>query len=63
MKDTTTFTGLQSKGAVAKPGFIVLKTAAKVQYWLWVDSTGDLRIHTAEPTAYDADGAIVGTQA
>jgi hypothetical protein len=29
--------------------------------WLWIDSTGDLRIHTAAPTA-DGDGTVVGTQ-
>ena len=58
----TTFSGLQSKGDTAKPGFVVLQTAADVQYWLWVDSTGDLRIHTAEPTSFDVDGTVVGTQ-
>lgn len=29
--------------------------------WMWIDSTGDLRIHTAAPTA-DGDGTVVGTQ-
>lgn len=31
-------------------------------YRLWVDTTGDLRIHNAEPTT-DLDGTVVGTQA
>lgn len=29
--------------------------------WLWLDSTGDLRIHTAAPTA-DGDGTVIGLQ-
>jgi len=33
-----------------------------VPYYLWVDSTGDLRIHTAAPTDEDMDGAVVGGQ-
>lgn len=60
----TTFSGLQSKGDSSEPGFVVLQTAADVQYYLWVDSTGDLRISAAntKPTSYDADGTVVGTQ-
>ena len=30
--------------------------------YLWVDSTGDLRIHSAKPSA-DTSGTVVGTQA
>lgn len=30
-------------------------------YYLWVDSTGDLRINEGVPES-DTDGAIVGTQ-
>lgn len=30
-------------------------------YHLWVDSTGDLRIKSGEPTS-DTDGTVVGTQ-
>jgi len=37
-------------------------TGAKTPYYIWVDSTGDLRIHTALPTNEDSDGTIVGTQ-
>ena len=29
-------------------------------YYLWVDSTGDLRIHKAIPTNQDGDGSVVG---
>jgi hypothetical protein len=35
-------------------------TGVKTPYYLWVDSTGDLRIHTAVPTNQDSDGTIVG---
>jgi hypothetical protein len=58
----TTFSDVAAKGSGANPGFLKLLTAANVEYWLWVDSTGDLRIHTAEPADPDADGTIVGTQ-
>ncbi len=30
-------------------------------YYVWVDSTGDLRIKSSEPGS-DADGTIIGTQ-
>lgn len=45
-----------------QPGMIELKEADGTPHYLWVDSTGDLRIHTSIPTAPDADGTIVGTQ-
>lgn len=48
------------------PGLIALESIAsggtKTTYYLWVDGTGDLRIHNAYPTDQDADGTIVGTQ-
>lgn len=31
-------------------------------YYLWVDSSGDLRISDTEPTDKDTDGTVVGTQ-
>ena len=45
-----------------QPGMIELKEADGTPHYLWVDSTGDLRIHTAIPTDAEADGTIVGTQ-
>jgi len=30
-------------------------------YYLWIDSTGDLRIKSSEPTT-DTDGIVIGTQ-
>ena len=44
------------------PGCLVLYDHAGTAYYLWVDNTGDLRIHTAAPGDEDADGTIVGTQ-
>jgi hypothetical protein len=58
----TTFSDVAAKGTGSNPGFLKLFTAADVEYWLWVDVNGDLRIHTAEPSDPDADGTIVGTQ-
>jgi hypothetical protein len=54
--------GVVGKTTTGTPGTIKLLTAAGVPYYLWVDSTGDLRIHTAEPTTPDSDGSVVGGQ-
>jgi hypothetical protein len=53
-----------SDGTVStfQPGMIEMKEADGTPHYLWVDSTGDLRIHTAIPTDPEADGTIVGTQ-
>lgn len=48
-----------------KPGMISLLTnnAGTVQtYYLWVDTSGVLRIDTAIPTDQDNDGTVVGAQ-
>jgi len=42
--------------------YAVSDTPERLAYYLWVDSTGDLRIHTAIPTNQDSDGTVVGTQ-
>lgn len=48
------------------PGMLALQDKANVLYYIWVDSTGDLRIGTAPPeedgTPADTSGTIVGTQ-
>lgn len=49
-------------GGTQKPGIITLYDHAGVPHYIWVDNTGDLRIHTALPADEDADGTIVGTQ-
>ena len=54
--------GTQTPLALQQPGMIELKTQQGVPYYLWVDVTGDVRIHTAIPTDPDANGTIVGTQ-
>jgi len=49
-----------------KPGCLVLYrtdgSGTQAAYWLWVDSNGKLRIHSAEPSDQDSDGTVVGTQ-
>lgn len=45
------------------PGCLVLYAHNGTPYYLWVDNTGDLRIHTSAPTDEDVDGVVVGTQA
>jgi hypothetical protein len=42
-------------------GVIILKDVNDVEYRLWVDSSGDLRIIAGLPT-WDGDGTVVGTQ-
>lgn len=68
----TDFGTLQQNGGprgiakgVNKPGFLMLQTTAAgviVNYWLWVDSTGVLRISNAVPTDQDNNGTVVGSQ-
>ena len=48
-----------------KPSILALDavadtTGVRTTYYLWVDSTGDLRIHTSIPTNQDGDGTVVG---
>ena len=50
-----------------KPSILALdavadSTGVRTTYYLWVDSTGDLRIHTSIPTNQDGDGSVVGGQ-
>lgn len=53
-------------GTANKPSLVALDAVADngtiTTYWLWVDSTGDLRIANAIPTNQDGDGAVVGGQ-
>ena len=56
-----------AKAAANKPGILRLDavdptTAVVTPYYLWVDSTGDLRIHTAIPSTEVSDGSVVGGQ-
>jgi len=54
-------------GLANKPSGIVLdavdSAGAVVTYWLWIDSTGQLRTATAEPTDEDGSGSRVGPKA
>ena len=43
------------------PAYIALRRADGDVAYLFVDNTGDLRIHTAAPTAHNS-GAVVGLQ-
>ena len=51
-------------GGAEKPGAIAFYSgeATGVIYYLWADSTGDLRIHTGYPTDENMDGTVVGAQ-
>jgi hypothetical protein len=55
--------GRNSSGNGA-PGYLGLEAKDGTYYYLWVDSTGDLRVGTTIPTetAGDTGGTIVGTQ-
>jgi len=58
--------GCLAKAAADKPGLLrmdaVSDAGAITTYYLWVDSTGDLRINSGIPTDQDSDGTVVGTQ-
>lgn len=53
----------QSGGGTA-PGSIALEAKNGTVYYLWVDTTGDLRVGTTEPNITNGDtvGTVVGTQ-
>lgn len=58
--------GRNSSGNGA-PGFLRMTDKADVDWWLWVDTTGDLRISSGgapqeDGTPSDTSGTIVGTQ-
>jgi hypothetical protein len=44
-------------------GFVQLQNRSGTTYYLWVDDTGDLRLHTSAPVdGADTAGTVVGTQ-
>lgn len=50
-----------NRGSTAEnPGTLVLYDDAGNDYFLWVDTAGNLRLHTAYPTDEDADGTVLG---
>ena len=57
---------IETVAAADKPSILGMyatsDAAERTAYYLWVDSNGDLRIHTAIPTDQDSDGTVVGTQ-
>lgn len=44
--------------------YVTLKNAAGTSYYVWVDSTGDVRVGTTAPTdsTESTTGTVVGTQ-
>jgi hypothetical protein len=62
------YQGIQHAHAEAhdKPGMLALNTVdgsgSLATYYLWVDSSGSLRIANAIPTNQDSSGTVVGTQ-
>jgi hypothetical protein len=48
-------------GSVTTQPFTLI-TEAGVRYWLFIDSTGDLRIKATTAPTSDTDGTVVGTQ-
>lgn len=51
-----------SNGTNPTPGFLILHDKGGTDRYLWVDTTGDLRIHTSIPLNADTVGTVVGTQ-
>ncbi len=58
--------GRNSNGSTPAAGALSLVSAGGTSYYLWIDATGDLRIHTSPPndadTISDTAGTVVGTQ-
>lgn len=66
-KDSQTVLVIDTKKAIQSPSIICLHATADTTgvltpYYLWVDTAGKLRIHTAIPTDENSDGTIVGAQ-
>ena len=55
-----------ARSAANKPGLLRLDAVSDAgvvtPYYLWIDSTGDLRVGRAIPTDQDGEGTVVGTQ-
>jgi hypothetical protein len=49
-------------GGADDPGLLVFYDAGGTARYVWVDTTGDLRVHNAAPTNEDNDGTVVGAQ-
>jgi hypothetical protein len=55
--------GRNSNGSTPSAGFVQLANRSGTNYYLWVDDTGDLRVHTSAPVhGSDTAGTVVGTQ-
>jgi hypothetical protein len=55
--------GRNNNGSTPAAGSIELLMRDGSTRYLWVDNTGDLRIHSSQPTnATDTSGTVVGTQ-
>lgn len=52
-----------SNGTTPTPGCLSVMDKNGTVYWIWVDTTGDLRINaTTQPGGTDTIGTVVGTQ-
>lgn len=49
-------------GATTKPGLLVLNDKSGNDWYIWVDTSGVLRIKTTDPGNSDTTGTVVGTQ-
>ena len=52
----------RNNNGAGKPGCLVLASKSGALYYLWVDTSNRLRIHTSQPDASDTVGSVVGTQ-
>jgi hypothetical protein len=57
---------VETPGLADNPACVILDSVSDAgvvtPYYIWVDSAGNLRIHTAAPTDQDSDGTVVGQQ-
>ena len=49
-------------GAGARAGLLVLEEEDGTPHYLWVDTSGNLRVHTSDPGTDDTLGVAVGSQ-
>lgn len=59
---THAHSGLGINTSSGTASFVSLVDSAGEEWFLWVDTTGDLRIGSAKPALPQADGTVVGGQ-
>lgn len=53
---------IRSRAPSGYVGGFILTDSSGADWYVWVDTTGDLRVSATEPTAPQSDGTVIGSQ-